>query len=86
MKTRNKNPQYNLRLPTELKEYLACKAVENNCSLNAEINSRLMNSVPENEIKLFNIKSLERTSPTVLLERVILLEKRIEAVESAAKK
>lgn len=34
-------PQYKLRMPTELKEYLAQKAKENKRSLNAEIVERL---------------------------------------------
>ena len=41
MSTRNKNPQYNLRLPEELKTYLQLEADRHSCSLNQEIVDRL---------------------------------------------
>jgi len=44
MNTRNKNPQYNLRIPSELKDYLSSEAAAHNSSLNAEITERLIES------------------------------------------
>lgn len=43
-------PQYKLRMPTELKEYLTQKAQENKRSLNAEIVARLEATMQQDEL------------------------------------
>lgn len=47
------DPQFNLRLPEELKEFLKFMATLNGRSLNAEITNRLVSSIRHQEFDLF---------------------------------
>ena len=64
MTRKYRHPQYNLRLPEDLKEYLNGQAKKNNASLNAEIIARLRETIKQDAI--MDIRGRNRKEPCEL--------------------